>query len=69
MTNLAQTPPATKTYCVATWETEYKRAYIDAATEDEAKRLAVESLHGERCDVDWDVFDYDGGQIVDIEEI
>lgn len=57
------------TYRLATWETEYKKAFIDADTEEDAKRIALESLSGERSDVEWEVFDYDGGQIEDIEAI
>jgi len=56
-------------YRIATWETEYKKAFVAADTEEEAKRIALESLRGERSDVEWDVFDYDGGQIEDIEAI
>lgn len=57
------------TYRIATWETECKKAFINADTEEEAKNIALESLSGERSDVEWDVFEYDGGQIVDIEAI
>ena len=69
MAKAKNTSSATKTYRIATWETEYKRAYIDAENEGQAKKIALESLSGERSDVEWDVFDYDGGQIEDIEEV
>jgi len=51
--NAKQTSPAIKTYRVATWETDYKKAYVDAPTQEEAERLALESLRGERADIDW----------------
>ena len=58
-----------KTYYVATWTTEYKKAYIEAASRNEAERIAEESLRGERSDVEWQVFDGDGGDVDHIEEI
>jgi len=56
-----------QTFRVATWQTEYKKAYIDAKTTSEAEAVALQSLQGERDDVDWDVFDNDGGHVEEIE--
>ena len=56
-------------YRVATWETEYKRAFIDARSPKQAKRIALESLRGQRSDVEWHAFGYEGGQIEDIEKV
>ncbi|MEX0703638.1 MAG: hypothetical protein WD069_16195 [Planctomycetales bacterium] len=55
------------TFRISTWETEYKNAYIDVRTDHEAKTIALESLRGERADVDWDLFDYELGDIEVIE--
>jgi hypothetical protein len=57
------------TYRISTWETEYKRAFIDADSPEDAERIAQESLEGERADIDWDVFDRDLGRIELIEEV
>ena len=69
MTNAQNPSSARRTYYVATWETEYKKAYIDATSPEEAKCIAEESLRGERSDVEWQVFDGDGGEVDHIEAL
>ena len=54
---------------VATYETEYKRAVIKAPTRRQAEHIALDSLRGERSDIQWEAFDYEGGRIEDIEKV
>ena len=61
--------PATKTFYVATWKTEYRKAYIEAGSEEQARAIAEQSLAGSRDDVEWSVFDEDGGHVECVEEI
>jgi len=63
------TPPTTKTFYVATWKTEYRKAYIDAESQQQARTIAEQSLAGTRDDVEWSVFDEDGGRVECVEEL
>lgn len=64
-----ETSHPSKTFYVGTWKTEYKKAYIDAETPQQARRIAEESLADLRDDVYWSVFEEDGGHVECVEEV
>lgn len=67
MTHPTSSQPATKlSFRVAACQTEYKKAWIEAADAQSARLIAEESLGGLRDDVDWSTFDDD--LYVDVEE-
>ena len=57
------------TFRISTWETEFKRCFIDAETQKDAEKIASQSLQGERTYISWDVFDREFGTLELIEEV
>ena len=69
MAKAKHTSPAKKTYLVWAWEIEYKKGSIEAASPEEARRIAVEDLHGEDHGIDWNIYDYAVGEMPEVEEV
>lgn len=64
-----RTTPATKTFCVSSWETTYQKAYIEAASEQEARQIAEAWFTDDNpSGIEWSAFDGDHA-VVDVEEI
>ena len=58
-----------KTFHVGTWKSEYRKAYIDADSEEGARTIAEESLARRRDDIQWIVCREDGGDVACVVEM